>query len=989
MYRIYASAFALSGAAGLIYESVWSHYLKLVLGHAAYAQTLVLAIFMGAMAIGSWLASRFTSRLGNLLIGYAAIEFVIGVYSLGFHKIYLTSSGILLDTVLPALEPGIATTVAKLSFATLLILPQSILLGATFPLLTGGLIRRNPEAAGSTVALLYFANSIGAVAGVIGSGFWLVPKVGLPGAILTAAVINVLLALLVYVLARHEPPSRLAPLPQPSTGDQAIAWIIIAAAVTGAASFCYEIAWIRMLSMVLGASTHSFELMLAAFILGLALGGLWIKKRIDRIADPKRFLGLVQLAMGALAVLTLPLYDVTFDVMAVTLGGLGKSATAYTFFSLLSHGIALLIMLPATFCAGMTLPLLTLILMRSKQGERAIGQVYAANTLGSILGVLVAVHLVLPGIGLKGLLLFGTLLDGALGAFLVGAFAVGQSALRRFAWAGAFVGVWLACLGFAELDPRKMGSGVYRVGRASIAAGNEVVHWQDGKTASISLVRQSNEMMVIATNGKPDASVSIGSKSAAVSDEPTQILAGVIPMLLSPKIETVANIGLGSGMTMHTTLAFSNIKRVDTIEIEPAMVETARKGYGKIVSRAFEDPRGSIHIDDARAYFSGRGEQYDLIISEPSNPWVSGVASLFTEEFYAHVTRYLKPDGYFVQWLQLYETDSPVVASITSALDASFADYAVYASDAPDLLIVARVKGEIPKEMDLRGIEEPDVKALLDRVGITGEAEFSGRILGTKATWSPTLAMIPAPANSDFFPYVDHVAPKLRFQASNAVRLLSVDLNSVPVLEALKVKRAPKVGWKPAQRTGRYFQEADLSDYARRIRDYMVKGVSTELPTDVWQELATISGSEDCTATEEARIHSLDRFASRLTNFLNPEELATIWAKVGANSRCFVTNPKLALWFDLIKALGARNFQQAGALTDKILEASGGRVPKAALQTLYTTKLLGHLLNGEEALFVATHKEQFMPAMNSGRVESSVTYEVVLGQALVRNWKFR
>ena len=389
MVRIYALVFALSGISGLIYESVWSHYVKLILGHAAFAQTLVLAIFMGGMAAGSWLASRVSQRLRSLLLAYAAVELAIGIIAIAFQPLFEASTRVLFDAVLPALEPGAASMATKLILAALLILPQSLLLGATFPLMSGGVLRLDQKASGGTVALLYFANSIGAVLGVLWSGFWLISAVGLPGTLLVAGSINLGLAVLVFTLVKSGQKEELAAESprQDAAATRGLSWVLWAAAITGAASFCYEIAWIRMLSMVLGASTHSFELMLAAFILGLALGGLWIRKRIDTLQNPKLFLGVVQLAMGSLALATLPLYSHTFDIMAAAMNGLSRSEGGYVLFSLTGHAIAMLVMLPATFCAGMTLPLLTLILWRSHRGERAIGQVYAANTLGAIVGV--------------------------------------------------------------------------------------------------------------------------------------------------------------------------------------------------------------------------------------------------------------------------------------------------------------------------------------------------------------------------------------------------------------------------------------------------------------------------------------------------------------------------------------------------------------------------------------------------------------------------
>src|SRR5258705_216442 len=413
--------FTVSGFAGLIYESIWSHYLKLFLGHAAYAQTLVLGLFMGGMAIGSWLCSRWSAGWGNLLRGYAVAEGLIGIAALAFHPVFVAATDAAYANILPALGGEIPATLFKWTLAGLLILPQSVLLGMTFPLMSAGLIRRYPTAPGESLAMLYFTNSLGASIGVLASGFLMIEKLGLPGTVQSAGALNLALAAAVWLLARGtEEPVRARPgAGRDSGGAAPFRFFLAVALLTGAASFVFEIGWIRMLSLVLGSSTHSFELMLSAFILGLACGGYWVRRRIDSIADPVRFLGIVLVTMGLLALATLPLYGQMFGLMKGVMNALAKTETGYTLFLFSSHGIALAIMFPATFCAGITLPLITYALLRGGHGERSIGAVYSANTLGSILGVFSAAHLGMPFLGLKGLIAAGAALDEGLGLVLL------------------------------------------------------------------------------------------------------------------------------------------------------------------------------------------------------------------------------------------------------------------------------------------------------------------------------------------------------------------------------------------------------------------------------------------------------------------------------------------------------------------------------------------------------------------------------------------
>ena len=477
--------FTLSGFTGLIYESIWSHYLKLFLGAAAFAQSFVLAAFMGGMALGAWIASRASKRIVNLLAVYGWIEALIGLAALVFHEVFVWLTQASLDSVIPALGSPLGVELYKYTLCGVLIVPQTVLLGMTFPLMSGAVIRRSPEASGHHLAMLYFTNSIGAAAGALAAAFLLLGWIGMPGTMRMAGLLNIALAAVVLTMARAGEPRPPAAVPVagaiPASG-YLVRLFLAAAFVTGAASFVYEIAWIRMLSLVLGSSFHAFELMLSAFITGLALGGLWIRRRIDHIADPVRFSGMVQLAMGLAALATVFVYHQTFDWMAWALHVLQRSEEAYPLFNLFSHAIAFAVMLPTTFLAGMTLPLFTHVLLRGGHGERAIGQIYSANTLGAIAGVLVAVHLLVPESGVKLTLVLGAAADILLVAWLL---RYSKAAFRRAHAFAALIAGMLAATATARagvLEHERLSSGVFRYGRA-VQTDSEVFFYRDGKTA--------------------------------------------------------------------------------------------------------------------------------------------------------------------------------------------------------------------------------------------------------------------------------------------------------------------------------------------------------------------------------------------------------------------------------------------------------------------------------------------------------------------------
>jgi predicted membrane-bound spermidine synthase len=780
--------FTLSGFSGLIYESIWSHYLKLFLGHAAYAQVLVLAIFMGGMAIGAAAASRFTLRWGRVLVGYAVVEAVIGVTALLFHGAFDALMRFSFASVIPGLGSGAMVYAYKWGLASILILPQSILLGMTFPLMSAGLLRLAPDGAGRSLSLLYFTNSLGGAAGVLASGFVLVPNVGLPGAMMTAGLLNLLVVFSVWLVLRSVPPAAArVPAPVPPAGNvPAVAGgggyrlLLVASLVTGTASFCYEIGWLRMLSSVLGSSTHAFELMLSSFILGLALGGLWIRTRIERSPDPYRLLGVIQIVMGLLALSTLYVYGHTFEWMSTVVRTFSPTESGYTAFNWASHAIASAVMLPTTFCAGMTLPLITWAAMRSPAGEKAIGATYAANTLGAILGIALSVHLFMPIGNAKGVIVAGAVLDVGLGLVLLWSAASAFRGRRVVVGTVASTIAFVWAIALVEIDPQQVVSGVFRHGASR--SQDTVLYLRDGKTATVSLAQRQG-VVALATNGKVDASINMG-PGPATEDEQTQMLIGVLPVMLNPQAETAAVIGFGSGMSSHALLAYPPLDRVDTIEIEQRMVEAAYAGYYPRNRLAFDDPRAATYIEDAKTYFSAARRKYDIILSEPSNPWVSGVSSLFTQEFYRDITAYLEDGGVLAQWVQLYEIDVESVASIVRALSASFDDYGIYQLDDDNILVLARHRDKLG-ELDGSVFGHEALRGELERIGVMNIDDLQARWLGNRAVLDPFFLSTPVPVNSDYFPFIDSRAARARFLRNTALELTRFGGTGLPVTEAL------------------------------------------------------------------------------------------------------------------------------------------------------------------------------------------------------------
>jgi spermidine synthase len=942
--------FTVSGFAGLIYESIWSHYLKLFLGHAAYAQTLVLALFMGGMAIGSWFCSRGSQRWKNLLRGYALAEALIGLAALLFHQVFVAATDSAYTNILPALGGEMSAALFKWTLAGLLILPQSVLLGMTFPLMSAGLIRRYPAAPGESLAMLYFTNSLGAAIGVLASGFVLIEALGLPGTVQLAGAMNLVLAAAVWVLAGREEPAPAAPAAGRGDprGEQPYRLLIAVALLTGAASFVFEIGWIRMLSLVLGSSTHSFELMLSAFILGIACGGYWVRRRIDSIADTGYFLGAVLTIMGLLALATLPLYGQMFGLMQVVIQALGRTDAGYALFLVSSHGIALAVMFPATFCAGMTLPLITYALLRGGQGEKAIGAVYSANTLGSILGVFFAAHVGMPLLGLKGLIACGAALDAGLGLALLWR-ATGAQRLRLGAVALSLA-CFVAVLAGVQLDPYKMASGVFRHGDLYTTRDATLLMYRDGKTTTVSLMDFGTDRS-LRTNGKSDGAVNMDPNGARVSDEVTMTLTAAIPLAYRPDAATAAVIGIGTGLTTHTLLGSSTLRSVETIEIEPAMAEASRR-FAPRNSSAFADPRSHIVFDDAKTFFSTRNRKYDIIISEPSNPWVSGVSSLFTSEFYRLVRRHLNEDGVLVQWFQMYEIDASLIASVLRALGENFPDYAVYASTGSDLLIVAGEARTLARPItDILGTM-PGVARELRRVQVNSIRDIEVRRIGGKRSLAPMFLGYGVPANSDYYPYLDLHAAKYRFLRQSADELTGLLSYSIPVVALLEGRKSG--GADPKGEGQEYLDSLELARRAGYARDYLLSSNPPEpvaIPRPFQKDLELVRARLiECRDVGRSDIwfHSLYDLSRTLNPMLSADEAKAVWDRIERAPCAAQLAPDERQWIGLFRAVGERSAPDMARIAEALL-AETSDLPSGHRHYLMAAGMAGYLAQGKRA----------------------------------------
>jgi len=976
--------FLFSGLSGLIYESIWTHYLKLIFGHAAYAQSLVLSIFMGGLAIGAYIASRLTLKIKNPLLAYAIIEIVIGIFALFFHEIFIFSQDVLFNQLAPNIDSNFIFTCIKWLLGILLILPQSILLGTTFPIISSAFLKLSPHAPGKNISLLYFNNSFGAAMGALVSGFFLIQAFGLPGTILTAGLINISIGLIAILLTKKIATGILPQkiIPQILDKNRFYYLMLGTAFFTGLASFFYEIAWIRMLTLVLGATTHAFELMISAFVLGLALGSLWIKKRIDQFKSPVMILGYVQLLMATFALLTLTFYDSLFDVMEYIFKVINRNEQGYGIYIIASHALALFIMLPATFFAGMTLPLTTNILFQKNKNEKVIGHVYAINTLGAITGIIIAMNFLLPLTGTKGLVSLGGLVDLSIALILFG-YIYSKNATLKSRY--QFISVCIFSLVIFQttyhsstFDPIKTSAGVFRSGIAQHEKGTKILFHKDGKLSTVDVIQTTNGHVTLSNNGKPDAGIRLYDTEGG-PDEVTMILLGALPVAINPQIKTAANIGMGSGQTVQTLLSYDFITQVDSIEIEEAVIEAlpAFKIYSQLPRY---DQRSNIIIDDAKSFFASSKTKYDLIVSEPPNPWVSGVASLFTSEFYSQIKQKLTKNGILSQWLHLYEINVDTVSSVMKALSANFKNYALYNTGDGDIIIIASDYYNVTKVKE-NFLKSKKANLLLKRIKIESGDSIRARYIGDKNLLEPLFLSYPAKMASDYYPHLSYQGGKSLFLQDRASALTELHHFPIPINQILMdtsknislntkneehFKKSKKINIAKSI-VKEFNRHGDFKNniYHQQLR-YSLKLLSNQLFQCKKDKLDAV-----------LIVDSTFQLVTATTPYLGKNDLSKLW-QIIQTAPCYKNIPQSAKnWLNLHKEIAVQNFEGTLKFAKIILQKNTFTASKELNEYLFASVLIS-AIKTKQYKFAKSFWQSYSPLILKTSKDTPLSLQLLL-----------
>jgi spermidine synthase len=738
--RFLLLAYILSGCAALTYEVVWTRLLTQQIGQSVWAISTVLAAFMGGLGAGALAGGAAILRRSqrDALRIYAVLEIVIAGAAL------IMPLGLQAITPLLAFaydDGGSVFAMARVLATFVLLAVPTAAMGATFPV-ASRVILDTPDRPGATTGALYAANTAGAAIGAALAGFLLVPRFGLQLTSLCAVALNVAAAAIAVRLAssptasasavaavavtagRHSvspgrqkkaiAPQRAKHAPIQTPVPFGVALAASALTLTGFVALINEVAWARVMALTIGPTTYAFSAMLVLFIVGLAIGSSLTASLAARIRHPVIALGVILILAGAAAFVALP----QVDALPLRVAHLVRAPGA-VFGDILRAEVAIWarLLLPLAAAFGAAFPVALRVAAHGDNDASGVPRLaailYGANTAGSIAGSIAAGFLLLPAFGVQRAIEAGALLVMSGGVIVL---ALGRAGRLATVLAGvAVVGIGIIGGSAERWDASLLSAGAYKYAsqvqspdvESTLRAGS-LLYYRDGAAGTVS-VRRAAGVLSLAIDGKVDAS--------NAGDMLTQKLLAHLPLLLHAQPRRVAIVGLGSGVTLGAALRHP-VERVDSIEISREVVEASRF-FEAENHRALADPRSHVIVGDGRTHLLLRSAPYDVIISEPSNPWMAGVASLFTREFFLAARRTLASDGILCQWAHTYDISASDLRSIAATFASVFPDGTIWLVGAGDILFIASPAGIVERLSTVeKSLTRPGVAADLAEVAV-------------------------------------------------------------------------------------------------------------------------------------------------------------------------------------------------------------------------------------------------------------------------------
>lgn len=746
--------FSLSGFCALLYEVLWTRYLSLTFGTTIVAASIVAATFMAGLALGSYLFGRYADRQSNLLRLYALLELGIALTALLFPPTLQLVEQVYIF-ILQALPnfPGMAHLLHFL-FVAILLLPPTVCMGGTFPLMCRFFARKK---SGGQIGRLYALNTFGATAGAFLCGYLLIPSLGISTTGYLAIAINLGIAAASFGLSQkigHADPLDVSKIHR---HEQPFLWqkhrsLLVAVGCVGLFSLAYEILWTRLFLLFLGNTTFAFSLILSAFLIGLAGGGALYASIVKPELKEKEIFVALTTFMGLIIIVTVPFYD---RLAKLFLAAHQIADERWWLLSLLSYLIVLVVLAAPAVLSGALLPAAVAIIDPGKvhTGE-GVGLVVLANTFGAVLGSLLAGFFLIP--------LFG--LQNSFRILAVGNLCLSFYLYLRFRPTGImrYLCPTLLCCGLLiailplTWRPELMNSGVYiyapkylkMEGIENILAQEKILKVIEGRETTVAIHESiDRQTRFFTVNGKTDGGTGV--------DMTTQILVGQLPLLLHRAPDDVLVIGLGTGISL-LGMPDHPVNKIDCVEISPEVVK-AYDYFKNVTNDPLSNPKVELLVDDGRNHLLTTVKKYDVIVSEPSNPWQSGNSNLFTDDFYKIAAARLKEKGLFCQWIGLYDITAENFRILSNTFLRTFPRAMIFLVGSDLIIVGAQQELAFDYEELNRRMQRPGVKDALAKIGI----HSPGDLIATHYLYSedPLVALAAnARINSDDRPILEYSA---------------------------------------------------------------------------------------------------------------------------------------------------------------------------------------------------------------------------------------
>jgi len=648
--RLVVALFFATGMSALVYQVIWLRTLATVFGSTTYATTTVLASFMGGLALGSYIFGRLADRTVHPLRLYGLLEIGIGVFALAFPHLIEFYKGLYVSLQQNTEWSFYTHSLVRFVSCSLILIVPTTMMGGTFPIMSRYYVR-NMSHLTANVSLLYGVNTVGALTGVVLTGFFFMEMFGIFKTSLIAVAINLFVGASAILLGRTTgvlSPPKAAVSPETAPDAERTKTfrrlILTVAFLSGLASLAYEVLWTRTLVFVLDSFIYSFSIMLATFLAGIGLGSLLLS-RIAGFANRHRWLlGVLFVAIGAWALATIPFFAELTSWKKAHLAAISENVTdldapapwlEYILFKAL---IAFLIMFLPTLLMGIAFPLtLRLYTETFQEMARRIGVVYAVNSIGAIVGAFVAGFVLIPLVGLRGALIATAGLSVATGAALF-IYRSGRASARGTIWAA---GSLVAFVVIVVALPTESYKRIYQKSQKDF----ELVYWKEDPTATVT-AHKRGEHVIININGLNVAGTSFNFLT-------TQKIQAHLGLLLHPDPRRVLQIGFGSGGTCYSVSLHESVQVIDCVELCQGVIDAA-SNFLPSNHGVLKNPKVHLTIEDARNYILATANRYDVILSDSIHPTYAGNGTLYSQDYFELCREKLNPGGYVSFWMPTY-----------------------------------------------------------------------------------------------------------------------------------------------------------------------------------------------------------------------------------------------------------------------------------------------------------------------------------------------